>query len=439
MINSIKIWALKPHRAESLGIFRVLFGLINLWEVFYLYRIGFLENFIFGPNFLFNYEFLPLHPISRIGMEILLAGLALSCVLITLGYFYRIAICYFFLVFSYFFLLDKGLYNNHIFLISLISFLLIFIDADSSYSIGKKSKKLIPQWQIRILQLQIAFVFFFGGLAKINPYWIGMHPVKEILEMKSTETGIEFINSSSFQYIIMLGGICFDILIPFLLWIKKTRPWAIIAALVFNLSNSWIFNDINIFPYFMIAALLLFLDESEFSKLPFISLEKISEKTPKFKLSKPKMAILSFYILFQLYLPLRHYMYPGYVDWTGDGQHFAWRMKIQHRDIEEMKFAIFDNEKKEIHEIDPKNHLNSSQYHQLSLSPQMIVQFAYFLKDIAQKKEGMKSVMVKSKVKVTFNGTKPSYIFDPTIDLIQGSKSYKYFDEWIEPAPLLNN
>jgi hypothetical protein len=440
MFSSFKNWAEKPVRSESLGVFRVLFGLITLWEVIYLYRIDFLEIFIFGPSVLFSYDFLPVTPISKSGMEVLLAGLGISCVLIVLGVFYRLALSYFLIVFSYFFLLDKGLYNNHLYLISLIAFLMLFLNANSSFTINKKGKsEFIPQWQIRILQFQLAVVFFYGGLAKVNPYWLNLHPVQEILEYRAINSGVDFITGSFFQYLIMIGGLIFDMSIPFFLWFKKTRIFAIGAALIFNITNSWIFDDINIFPYFMIAALILYLDDEELSKLPFIKEYKSKTSKSKFNLSKPTIYFLAIYISIQALLPLRHYLYPGYVDWTGDGQRFAWRMKIQQREIKEMKFAIFDIDKREIHEIDPKNHLNLSQYQQLPLYPRMIVQFAQYLKEFAAKKEGIRNVMVKCRVKVTFNGSEPSYIFDPQIDLIEGYETHAFFDEWIEPAPLVNN
>ena len=136
---------------------------------------------------------------------------------------------------------------------------------------------------------------------------------------------------------------------------------------------------------------------------------------------------------------MRHFAFPGYVDWTGDGQLFAWRMKIQNRTIEEMTFALFDLDKKEIHRIDPKNFLNNSQYQELALHPRTAIQFAEYLQLTAKQKLGIKNSEVKCKIKVVFNGSKPSYIFDPNQDLISGSKKFKYFDSWIMPLPKPEN
>ena len=92
----------------GLGLFRIVFGALMVWEVVFLYRIDFLGNFVRGPATLFNYDFLPIEPIGGPVLDWLLAGLLISAVLITIGYRVRWALVYFFLVFTYFFLLDKG-------------------------------------------------------------------------------------------------------------------------------------------------------------------------------------------------------------------------------------------------------------------------------------------------------------------------------------------
>src|SRR6185369_13957879 len=41
------------------------------------------------------------------------------------------------------------------------------------------------------------------------------------------------------------------------------------------------------------------------------------------------LAALGFYVMFQLLMPLRHFLYPGYVSWTEDGHRFSWHMKLR--------------------------------------------------------------------------------------------------------------
>lgn len=441
MIKNLLSYLNEKKASVGLSIFRILFGVILLWDVIYFYRVGLLEYFIILPATLFNYEFLPVYPLSETAMQFILAGMLIGSILIIIGLWFRLACLYMFFSLSYILLLDKGLYNNHLFLICLLLLVYSITNADGAFSLNKKRHlSAVPRWQYLILQIHIAMVYFFGGIAKINPYWFNMHPVREILEIRAKNSGFEFISSEAMEYFIMVGGLAFDLSIPFLLWYKGTRKIALILALLFNLSNAWIFRDINIFPFFMIAALILFMDQNKV--LHFIQKLNLSVRNGKSapqKLSKAGFYILLIYIIIHLYLPFRHLQFPGYVDWTGEGQHFAWRMKIQHREIVEMKFAVFDLDKREIHNIEPKKMLNASQYEQMSLHPRMLVQFAEFLEKLALEKLGIRNVMVKSKVKVIFNGTDSQYIFDPDTDLLEVSKSNESLHTWVEPSPTPKN
>src|SRR5688500_10346235 len=58
-------------------------------------------------------------------------------------------------------------------------------------------------------------------------------------------------------YSFVIGGLMLDLLVvPLLLW-PRTRPFAFVAAVGFNLINAVIF-DIGIFPWLMLGALLIF-------------------------------------------------------------------------------------------------------------------------------------------------------------------------------------
>ena len=58
-------------------------------------------------------------------------------------------------------------------------------------------------------------------------------------------------------YSFVIGGLLLDLLVvPLLLW-RRTRLFAFVAAVLFNLINAVIF-DIGIFPWLMLGALLIF-------------------------------------------------------------------------------------------------------------------------------------------------------------------------------------
>ena len=58
-------------------------------------------------------------------------------------------------------------------------------------------------------------------------------------------------------YSFVIGGLMLDLLVvPLLLW-RRTRLFALVAAIGFNLINAVIF-DIGIFPWLMLGTLLIF-------------------------------------------------------------------------------------------------------------------------------------------------------------------------------------
>ena len=427
----------RPTYPQGLALFRILFGLIVMWDLKRISDTNLIESF-YAHDKIFYYEFLKL-PLPDLSiMKLIMVVLFVCTVLITIGLFYRWAMTLFAIGFSFFFFQDPVLYNNHLYMLCLLSFMMIFIPADAAFSVNKSRRRVtIPQWSYRLLQFQLIVVFFFGGIVKLNPYWFNFHPVEEVLHAVANRSGLDFFNSNWMKYVFTYGGIAFDLLIGPLLLIRKTRKLAIFGAIAFNLINSYVFNDIFIFPFFMIAALLLFLDQEKLKnrldKLGVLSKTKTEISAPN--LGKIGLTVIGIYAIVQLLLPLRHYFIEGYTDWTGEAQRFSWRMKIQCRKIEEVKFAIFDIDKKMIHEVDPYTILYPDEVQQMCHSPQMILQFAHYLKDVIAPKNQISNLWIKSKVKVRFNGSKPGYIFDPDLDLIEASEKNEPIHEWINPIP----
>ncbi|MFT7073852.1 MAG: hypothetical protein ACJAX3_002852 [Patiriisocius sp.] len=428
----------------SIAVFRIGFGLIMLWELIYFLRMDFVKVFLIEPQVQFSYQFLSfLKPLPEPILDILIIVLIACCIFIIMGRFYRKAMVVFCIGFSYLFLLDKAFYNNHLYLICLLSFLLIFIPADNKLSLSKKSsdqKKPTLYWHLMILRLQLVFVFFFGGVAKLNYDWlVSMQPVRAILENKAKQSFLGDILTSDFTlYFFNYGGLVFDLLIGFLLFIPKTRILAILCALLFHIMNAWLFNDINIFPYFMMLSLILFLEPNKVAR--FVNLKVFGKRSAtsisnaEISVKKPVLVVITVYFVIQGVLPFRHLLYDGNVDWTGAGQRFAWRMKIQQRTLEKMDFKVLDMKKKVIIPVEVRNYgLNQDQLNLIAYDPAAVVQFAKFLKRHCLENKGMDDVQVKSEVIVSFNGREHQPIFDKRIDLssigIKPSQLNKYIQK----------
>src|SRR5262249_12275247 len=145
-----------------------------------------------------------------------------------------------FVMHFYFLMLDKGYYNNHMYLYSLIGLLLSFAEETKR----KDGVITVQNWVWRIMQFQILVVYFFGGIAKLNPDWMFRHePVLSILKAPQTAWILESNGLGTIATnMLVWGGLLYDLGVPFLLMIRRTRILAFILCLIFHLSNALIFN-----------------------------------------------------------------------------------------------------------------------------------------------------------------------------------------------------
>lgn len=434
MVAPIKNYLFKPVPSTQLGLFRILFGLCLVYEMFYYFSIDLLDKGLRAPAMRFTYEgFEWVQLLPGKTMEVMLFVLLLSAVCITLGIFYRTATILFFTGFSYIFFIDKSLYNNHLYLFILLCFLLIVTNADASLSLSKKKKTTtVPQWQLLIFRIQIFIVYFYGGLAKLNMDWLVHHePMHSMLQMNG-------FNSSLVENLLVYGGLLFDLSIGFLLWFKRTRIIGIIGVLFFNISNAIIFNDIGVFPFFMIVATILFFEPDVIHQL--ISKNQTAKKKDSkqklqpvaFASNKRVIIFLAVYLIFQFLFPFRYLLFPGNPEWYGVGQRFSWRMKIQHRDYTEIKFTVVDYTNKRLMDLDPAEYLTYAQIQSLILDPKMIYQLAMFLGKDARV-NGISGAGVYAAVKVRFNGRSEQYILNPETDLMKIKYNSLDLRNWVLP------
>lgn len=104
----------EPTDSTTLCLFRIVFGGFMVYQIFYYYQLDYTFQLMAGPEVLFTYPYLEFVKPLPVGiLKILHAGLLIATVCITLGIFYRLVMGYFFIVYSYFFLVDTTLFNNH--------------------------------------------------------------------------------------------------------------------------------------------------------------------------------------------------------------------------------------------------------------------------------------------------------------------------------------
>ena len=426
-----------PVDISFLVFFRIVFGGILLWEVTRYFTNGWIARYYIEPALTFTYygfSWVKPWPGSGMYIHFFVLGAAAACVM--LGLFYRIAAPILFLAFSYFFLLDQTRYLNHFYLVSLISFLMCFLPAERAFSVDALLRKkirsdVVPAWTLYVLRAQVGIPYFFGGIAKLNSDWIlGGQPMRIWLRpLTRTPMFGHIFEADWLVYSFVIGGLLLDLLVvPLLLW-RRTRLFAFIAAVSFNLINAVIFQ-IGIFPWLMLGALLIFFAPDlprRFARAFMSPGEAFPEAEPPSTIVRPKSvaslrtsekflaALLAVYFAVQIVLPLRHYFYPGDVNWTEEGHNFSWHMKLRTKGGEAV-FTVTHPQSGQGWTIKPEDYLESHQLTKVITKPELILQFAHYLAE-EKRREGYDNVEVRARAMVSLNGRQPQLLIDPNVDL----------------------
>ncbi len=422
----------QPIDIMPLVFFRVMFGVIMLWEVWrYFYHDRIVRYFI-EPQFYFHYYgFTWVQPLAGDSMIWLFYGLGILAICILVGLFYRVTITIFWILFTYIFLIDQTQYLNHFYLISLISFLMIWIPTHCKWSLDamlqpKTQAETAPAWSLWLLRGQMAIVYVYGGIAKINSDWLRGEPMRDWLSSRMDFPLIgQWFTQEWMVYGFSYGGLFFDLLIvPALLW-RRTRWLAVGLMLCFHATNHMLFN-IGIFPHFAVAITLLFLPPHWFRLW-----QQSPNTRPKSYPINPQrvglLVVLSVYFLLQVLLPLRHFLYPGYVSWTEEGHNLAWHMKLRSKDGD-VEFYAVDPDVGIIRRIPIENYLNERQIEQMADHPPMILRFAHFLSN--QDTYSNHGIYVWSMM--SLNGRGSQLLIDPTANLAHEPDDL-WHDDWILP------
>ena len=436
-----------PVEAAPLAVFRILFGLMMLFSIIRFWSYGWIEKLYIEPKFFFSYYgFEWVKPIGD-ATYFLFVLCGLSAIFVALGYKYRIAIVVFFLSFTYIELMDKTTYLNHYYFISILSFLMIFLPANAYFSLDaaknpKKAFQYIPAWTINSIKLLLAIVYFYAGLAKLNSDWlIKAMPLKIWLPSKFDIPFMgQFLHQEWVQYAFSWFGAGYDLMIPFLLLYRKTRPFAFVLVVIFHVLTRVLF-PIGMFPYVMIISTLIFFDAGlhhrllarlgillKVGKQKFDNQQQLVLKNEA--ITKFKLATVVLFFAVQLLFPFRYVLYPGELFWTEEGYRFSWRVMLMEKSGY-AQFKIVNGESGRWFYVDNSDFLTPFQEKQMAFQPDFILEYAHYLKNHFQK-DGHKNVQIFVDCQVALNGRLSTTFIDPNVDLAQERESFAH-KNWITP------
>ena len=441
-----------PVDAASLAVFRIGFGIIMMWEVYRYFSNEWIPLFYMDPDFYFKYYgFEWVQPWPGDGMYFHFAVLGLLALLVTIGLLYRWAIIAFTIAFTYVFLLDQTHYLNHFYFVILLSAILCIVPANQIWSIDAWRKKggtrAVPNWSVWLLRIQMEIMLLYAGIVKINADWLSFEPLAHWLPARSGFPLIgHLFHEQWFIATASYGVIALHVIGAPLLLFRRTRLVVFFLYAVFHWMNHGLFN-IGIFPWLTLFGTLIFFDadwprqlyarvcgtlkrpyEIAMGTIRFESYTRPTERRRVFIL-----VFLAAWIAVQMLLPLRHYLYPGNVMWTGEGHRYAWRMKLHTRKGVSM-FEVRDADSGQVWYVQPRRYLTGKQYQKMSTRPDMILQFAQYLADMWKSEYDLVNVEVYASVNLSLNYRDPAPLIDPSRNLADVERSLRKAD-WILPLP----
>ena len=183
-------WLFKQIDNSALIVFRILFGILITLESFGAILTGWVKNVLITPEFNFTFigfEWLQLPDNSAYVYYIIMG---IFGVFVTIGYKYRVSMFAFAMLWTGTYLMQKSSYNNHYYLMVLLSFIMVFLPAHKNYSVDVKRnsgllKNAMPQWCNIIFVAQLFIVYTYASIAKMYPDWLDTSVVEILLKRKN--------------------------------------------------------------------------------------------------------------------------------------------------------------------------------------------------------------------------------------------------------------
>jgi vitamin K-dependent gamma-carboxylase len=421
----------EPMEFTPFFLLRILFGLIAAINPLLIVSNTNVFNTYFKEyEIYFNY-FDFIRPFDLETMKILFIISSINALGIAFGFLYKFNCLMYLILTTYFFSINQMFFQNHYYLIILLSLICLFVPLNSQKSIDSKlfpkiKKETLPAVYFLVFKMQMIIVYLFGAIVKINSDWLKAYPLRMWLENFTTMSFWgELRHSTALAYALSYGGLFFDLLIVPGLMYKKTRKISFVLLAGFHFINHNIFQ-IGVFPFLAFGLTVIL-----FSDWKIVAEAKPIKSNTKYH----NWILFWIYLIIQILIPMKHFLYEGNPVWNGKGHFFSWRMRLSELD-NNFYFIVINpltNQRIEINPDSPHPYLTKKQYAFLSMAPDLVVKTAKYIAQDFYNKSGIYP-QVYLGGGLSLNGRPLEPYANLSMDLAK--EEYHYFTSypWILPS-----
>jgi len=426
--NPLSKWWSAPVAPEGLAVFRILFGAVMVAAVVRFAARGWIGELLVEPRFHFTYlGFDWVRPWPGWGMHVHFALMGMAALGVMVGYGTRWSAAAFFVLFTHAELIEAASYLNHYYFVSIVALLCAVLPVGAAWSLDARrvGRQPVGAWSYAVLRAQLALVYVFAGLAKLNGDWLWRgEPLRTWLAAHADAPVVGgLLALPATALLLSWGGALFDLTIPFWLAWRRTRRWAYAAAVVFH-TSVWLLFPIGVFSWVMLAAATVFFDPDWPRRL--LRRPDTPEVHSSLAPARWVGALLVLHLGLQIVIPLRFLAYPGAVNWTEEGFRFAWRVMLVEK-TGEVELLVESDALEQPVTIYPRRELTPLQYKMMSTEPDMIHQYALA---VAERYGGR--ARVHARAYASLNGRPSQPLIDERIDLAAEPRSLAP-KRWIVP------
>ena len=416
--------------AASLGAFRILFGALMLWEVFEAFDSGHVRELI-EARVLFPFELVPfVRPWPGFWMYVHYALMLVGAAGILLDYLVphlggvvpgdlqlRLPA-------------RQGEYNNHYYLIVLLSFA---VAASCPASAGRHSTSCDagarnrPFWNYFSCDADRPRVLLrWSGQARRD--WLAGEPMRTWLADRRHARDRPAPRHEGAVYLFTYGGLFFDLPVGCLLLSRRTLLLALVGLLVFNLTNHWLFTSAS--------------SRSSSWRRQCSSRNRTSRAVcfvepgnhgsrPPVPSSPPRGGRRLSHRLPSGSTPAPAPPFPIQGSGVEEGHRFSWHMKLRSKHGW-VSFTVTDPRTGETREVNPKQDLTRRQRRRTGRLPGHDSAVRHRLAEQLER-EGVDQPIVLADTWVSLNRRPPQPIVDPAANLAQAHSRVWSASPWIVP------